>query len=121
MDDDTFSDSDSSSSDGAFWGAYAGSSMGSSGRNGSGGGCALLIIVVVLLLVLWTAMSGENYHGDRRERQTKAMIDAWAAARNDTAKNHSCKHERSRAICDVTLATGVVKHVECGKGGCAER
>lgn len=53
--------------------------------------------------------------GDEEERTT------WASARNERVTNHSCKHERSRAICDVTLGSGAVKHVECGKGGCAER
>lgn len=131
MDDDTFSsDSDSGSSfSDAFTGGYLGSSMGS-GRSSNNGGCAALIIaIVVLLVVVAIANSGEAPESsERRRQQTKVMIDAWAksmgetiATNDDGTPGYSCKHEKSRALCDVRLVNGTKKHLSCGRGGCSER
>lgn len=132
LEDDTFSDSDSSSSGDAFTGAFIGSSLGSSnyghGRNhNNGSGWALLIILVVFLVVIVVATSGDNSHGERRAQQIDAMIKAWAQSMDMTVASengkpgYSCQHEKSRALCDVRLTNGERRHLSCGKGGCSER
>lgn len=125
LDDDTFSDSDSSSSGDTY--VYMGSSHCHGHRHNSGSGWALAIILVFAVIIIAIAANGDKSHGERREQQTDAMIKTWADSMNVTVAEesgkpaYSCQHERSRALCDVRLNNGEMKHVSCGKGGCSER
>lgn len=122
LEDDTFSDSDSSSST-----TYIDASSCGHGHRHNGSTWALILILLVALVVIVAAASGGNTHGPRRERQTDAMIKAWARSMNvvvaveNGKPAYSCKHEPSRALCDVRLTNGERRHLQCGKGGCAER
>lgn len=121
LDDDTFSDSDRSSGDTYV---YMGSSYCGRGHHHShvNGWAALIVLVVLLVIVVIVASSSDKTHNSvRREQQTDAMIKAWARSMNVTVAGYSCKHEPSRALCDIRLENGNTKYLQCGKGGCSER
>jgi hypothetical protein len=123
LDDDTFSDSDNNSSSTT----YIDASCYGHGHRHNSSPWALVIILVVIVVIAVIASSADKSYGARREQQTDALIMAWARSMNVTVavengqSAYSCKHEPSRALCDVRLTNGERKHLSCGKGGCSER